>query len=97
MNTPAKDTPDLPQFAHPELPTNWMTQAACKDVDTNIFFADCRNPCNARVAAKTCRGCPVRDECLDYAMAACIEFGVWGGLSPEARRTLRYGKRKPRQ
>jgi WhiB family transcriptional regulator, redox-sensing transcriptional regulator len=31
----------------------------------------------------------VREECLSYALAAGITFGVWGGLSERERRRVR--------
>lgn len=36
-------------------------------------------------AAKFCTDCPVRQECLEYALRENIEFGVWGGASERAR------------
>ncbi|AKU18544.1 hypothetical protein VV02_01570 [Luteipulveratus mongoliensis] len=44
-------------------------------------------------AARVCAGCPVRRACLEYALAAGHEFGVWGGLSEHDRRGL---QRRPR-
>lgn len=38
------------------------------------------------VAKQVCRGCPVRRECLEHALAARETDGVWGGLTPEERR-----------
>jgi WhiB family redox-sensing transcriptional regulator len=36
-----------------------------------------------------CRGCEVRQQCLDYALANGEKFGIWGGLSERERRRLR--------
>lgn len=33
--------------------------------------------------------CPVREECLEYAMRTRQQFGVWGGTSVMERRRLR--------
>ncbi|WP_245679204.1 WhiB family transcriptional regulator [Actinomadura hibisca] len=33
------------------------------------------------VAAEVCRTCPLRLECLAYALATRPEVGVWGGLT----------------
>ena len=35
-------------------------------------------------------GCPVRDECLDYALADPSLQGVWGGRTDAERRVLRH-------
>lgn len=35
-----------------------------------------------------CRKCPVKDLCLDYAMAAKEEYGIWGGLTTKERYEL---------
>lgn len=37
------------------------------------------------MARACCRGCPVRAECLAYAIAADERFGVWGGTTPVER------------
>ena len=36
-----------------------------------------------------CRGCVVREDCLEYALANGEKFGIWGGLSERERRRLR--------
>ena len=42
------------------------------------------------VLAKTvCNRCPVRLQCLEYAMIAEDEHGTWGGLTQHERRQLR--------
>lgn len=39
-------------------------------------------------AVAACGWCPVRVECLAYAVAAVERQGVWGGSTPEERRVL---------
>lgn len=48
-------------------------------------------PGSAETAKAACGRCPVRVECLAYALAADERFGVWGGLGPEERRAKREG------
>jgi hypothetical protein len=75
---------------------DWRHRAACRDVDPELFYpaADSGPPIEAQVAeAKTvCAGCPVRAECLTFAMSA-LPHGVAGGLTPAERR--RYRGRSP--
>jgi len=45
-------------------------------------------------AAKAiCVRCPVRDACLRYALATGQGPGIWGGLTEDERRGLRYQAR----
>lgn len=66
--------------------TQWLEQARCQDRETEIFFV--RGAAKARRAQNICGNCPVRQECLEYAIAEEIEFGVWGGLTERQRRAL---------
>lgn len=38
-----------------------------------------------RLAREGCRRCPVRAECLAYAVAAGERWGCWGGVSERER------------
>ena len=40
-----------------------------------------------------CARCPVRTECLEYALGNQEKFGIWGGLSERERRQLRRQRR----
>lgn len=74
-----------------EIPTvqtePWLQHAACKGLSTDIFFPGRADP-DAQ-AKKICRTCPVRAECLTYAMTHGEMFGIWGGLAERERRKLR--------
>ena len=68
----------------------WADQARCREVDPELFFA--RGLAEAKPAIRICTRCPVRDQCLDYAIANEIDHGVWGGLTERQRRAqLRRG------
>lgn len=53
-----------------------------------------RSPC-VDVAVAVCEGCPIRVQCLEYAMAAS-EPGIWGGLTDRGRREERARRRRTR-
>ncbi|GHH30005.1 WhiB family transcriptional regulator [Streptomyces rubradiris] len=64
---------------------DWRTRSACQDYDPELFFST-----GAEGTAKAvCRGCPVREECLNHALDERIEDGVWGGLTDDERRDIR--------
>lgn len=44
--------------------------------------------CTTEQAVTLCAVCPVRQECLDVALGEGETDGVWGGLSPQERRSL---------
>lgn len=73
--------------AQPDEPPPWQLEANCRGLDPSMFFVG-RGDYKAMERAKaTCRGCPVKAECLELGMHE-IE-GVWGGLSARERRVLR--------
>jgi WhiB family redox-sensing transcriptional regulator len=39
-------------------------------------------------AKAICRSCPVRKECLDYALRIREQHGIWGGLNETERRLM---------
>lgn len=70
--------------------TEWTIRARCRGLDPEQFFV--RSLTQAKGAIKVCTRCPVRQECLDYAVAEQIEVGVWGGLTERQRRA--YARRR---
>ena len=48
----------------------------------------------AYTAKKICADCPVRDECLEYALANKEEGGIWGGLTHNQRVRLKKARAK---
>ncbi|HEX2048812.1 MAG TPA: WhiB family transcriptional regulator [Acidimicrobiales bacterium] len=70
----------------------WRDGAACKDSHPELFFpiGSTGDALEEIAAAKAiCRSCPVRRECLAFAVETNQESGVWGGLSEDERRPLR--------
>ena len=70
---------------------SWREQAACLGVDTAVFFPD--SDAAADEAKAICAICPVRTECLEWALSSRQEDGVWGGLTDNERRRLRRRRR----
>lgn len=89
-------------------PHPWMADALCRQVGSDIFYAEAPDNLrgkflaawtrNANAEAKSvCARCPVRDDCLDHAIATDERWGIWGGMTPTERRAeaARRGHRKP--
>lgn len=49
-----------------------------------------------RVAKQYCGRCPIREQCLEYALEAGENFGVWGGMTAQERKQIRRASRKSR-
>lgn len=64
--------------------TSWMDWGSCTEVDPELFFIEKGQ--SPRPAKAICAGCPVREECLEYAIAEEIQWGIWGGLTLLERR-----------
>lgn len=82
----------LPFEAQP--PSN----GACVGYPTDWWFPEKHAKGERRmdyVAAKEiCAECHVREECLDYAIAAQEQHGIWGGLSIDQRTKVANERRK---
>jgi WhiB family redox-sensing transcriptional regulator len=71
-----------------------MPRAQCRGEDRSLFFPSLgTDPAKARVI---CSICPVRQECLDYAVADAEIVGIWGGTSAKQRQRLRSERGKLR-
>lgn len=71
---------------------HWRELAACDGEDIEIFFPiGVAGPAvwQASQAKAICEGCPVREECLSYALWTGQDHGIWGGLTAGERRALR--------
>ena len=81
------------------MSTDWMLRAACKNEDPELFFpVGISGPALRQVdEAKTvCRRCPVQAECLEWAIEFGQDFGVWGGMSEDERRSLKRRRERRR-
>lgn len=86
MRTPAR------VFVSGETP--WHGMAECRRENATFFFPpshfEVKQEKDARedAARALCRQCPVRQDCLDYALTVQEPHGIWGGLNELERRRL---------
>jgi WhiB family transcriptional regulator, redox-sensing transcriptional regulator len=69
---------------------DWRSRAVCGGAQVYLFFGPYGETPKERVrrearAKAICASCPVRVECLDYALAHHVRHGIWGGLNEEER------------
>lgn len=75
-----------------EKGVDWRNYAACLYEDPELFFPKGNTgPAILQIeeAKKVCLRCDVRSRCLEWALEAGQDHGVWGGLSEDERRALR--------
>src|SRR5260221_890582 len=68
----------------------WQDDAACRGMDVVLFFGPDgeRQPerdIRERKAKAVGAACPVRAECLGYAVSRPEKYGTWGGLNEDER------------
>jgi WhiB family redox-sensing transcriptional regulator len=71
----------------------WQERAACRTIPVELFFPALEH--EADDAKAVCTDCTVKEPCLESAIEAGERFGVWGGLTPQERRSL-IAKRRAR-
>ncbi len=70
----------------------WRNRAACKGIDPDIFFPVSEE--DAEPAKAICAECPVREACLEHALAHREREGIWGGFTERERRRIVRQRRK---
>lgn len=76
---------------NPDRGVDWRNRAACIVEDPELFFpVGTTGPALSQIneAKKVCKGCTVRDICLQWALAN-DEWGVWGGTTQDERRSYK--------
>ncbi|MEV7795176.1 WhiB family transcriptional regulator [Streptomyces sp. NPDC087512] len=75
--------------------TNWHTQGACHGMDVEdadaVFFPLPRDHEAIAEAKELCGWCPVRSDCLNFALENVLKEGIWGGLTEAERRPWHDG------
>lgn len=77
---------------------DWRDRALCRrspDWNSSFFPAGTTDPFRAITAdtKEFCRACPVRLACAQWALTSNMEFGIWGGLDEDERRSIRRNHR----
>ncbi|MGQ0743624.1 MAG: WhiB family transcriptional regulator [Acidimicrobiales bacterium] len=73
--------------------TAWRLKGACRGIPASVFYPDDDDP--AIEAKAICARCPVRQTCLDFALAVREKEGVWGGATERERRRILRQRRRP--
>lgn len=71
---------------------SWRVDAVCKDTDPELFFpVGTTGQALLQIdrAKQVCDECPVKIECLDFAIETNQDSGIWGGTSEDERRDIR--------
>jgi WhiB family redox-sensing transcriptional regulator len=76
--------------------SGWRDHAECRGIDPGIFHPDDEDETeeSAEAAKAVCALCPVREPCLEHAIAVREKHGVWGGLTARERRRLIRRRRR---
>lgn len=70
----------------------WMLRGRCREVNAGNFFPT--DAAGVELAQRVCAECPVKTQCLEYALLHRIDHGVWGGESERDRRSIRRPRRR---
>ncbi|WP_436759390.1 WhiB family transcriptional regulator [Streptosporangium sp. V21-05] len=77
---------------------SWDKNAACRTpaVNREIFFpiSYAGHSPEVKQAKAVCRSCPISPACLAYALERAEPEGIWAGLTPQERRTIRTRTRQ---
>lgn len=75
-------------FTIPDEP--WMSEALCAQADPEAWFPE-KGGSGAVEAKRICAACPVKNECLTYALDNDEHYGIYGGFSQRERRRIKQG------
>ena len=86
-------------ISYPELRhvmgTDWRGNARCAKLPKSVFFeyngiGMKKQEKQERIwtAKETCKACPVRSQCYEFAVLNSEPHGIWAGTFPDERRKL---------
>jgi transposase-like protein len=66
-----------------------LRDAACGEEDLELFYPEPDDQAAEQAAKAICAGCPVKDSCLEMALATGDEHAILGGTTPAERVPMR--------
>jgi WhiB family transcriptional regulator, redox-sensing transcriptional regulator len=79
--------------------TDWVTDAACANLGLSVrerhrlFYPKRSTPKPLINEARAiCQACPVRTDCLEWALAVGDWVGIWGGKTVDERREIQRSR-----
>lgn len=76
-----------------DLAPSWQQDAECVHHAGEVDFFPARGE-SVREAKAVCALCPVREDCLEFALRLKVAHGVWGGMSERERRSMRRDRHR---
>ena len=95
---PSSDPAGMNGLNVPEdLSSGWRDEAACLEHPAE-WFTGPHEPGDTQRAIDVCNTCPVKQPCLDAALAIEVsaDLGIWGGTTPTTRRRIRRERARDR-
>ena len=83
----------------PAAGRHWITMAACRSADPDLFSPVSKAGQSLEQIARAkavCAGCPVRGQCLAFALRTRQVGGIWGGLTEDERHLAVPRRPRPR-
>lgn len=82
---------NTPESSRVRPRNQWVKEAACNrlppDESSEIFFVKAGRPAKKQPYMNFCDNCPVKRECLSYALVHDA-YGIWGGMSRTQRQEV---------
>ena len=75
-----------------DLDVSWMDEALCAQIGGDLWLPE-NGGYSSPVAKQVCGVCPVRFECLEYALAQPGIQGVFGGTTDKERNQILLRRR----
>jgi WhiB family transcriptional regulator, redox-sensing transcriptional regulator len=80
------------------IPGRWAKEALCAQAHPDAWFPAKGQRGLAAIATRICGHCPVRTQCLDYALSGAdtwggIATGIRGGTTPQERERPRQQRK----